>query len=91
MPYEWNEEKSAESLRTRGIDFGLIENFQWDTALTRRSDRGGEIRWVSLGFVGSRLYVVVWTEREYASRIISFRKANSREVEIYDNESAQNR
>ena len=90
MPYEWDEDKCAESLRTRGIDFALIEYFQWGTALTRRSDRGGEIRWVSLGFIGSRLYVVVWTQREEASRIISFRKANSREVDIYDNESAQN-
>ncbi|MYC28654.1 MAG: BrnT family toxin [Chloroflexi bacterium] len=89
MPYEWDEEKREETLRARGVDFDSIEHFDWRTALTRQSDRGGETRWVSSGFIGSRLYVVVSTMREEATRIISFRKANSREVDIYDNESTQ--
>ena len=35
------------------------------------------------GLIGARLYVLVFTLRETAVRIISLRKANSREVKRY--------
>lgn len=88
MLYEWDEEKRAETLRERSIDFDSIECFDWDTALTFRSDRHGEVRWSSYGLIGERLYHVVWTQRGELTRIISFRKANSRETDSYDNQTS---
>lgn len=84
MSYQWDEAKRIETLETRGIDFRDIYYFDWATAQHSRSDRGGEVRWASLGMIDNRLYHVVWTERAGSTRIISMRKANSRENREYD-------
>ena len=36
-----------------------------------------------IGYIGDRLYYVVYVEREEVRRIISLRKANLREVQRY--------
>ena len=87
MRYEWDADKRAETLARRGIDFASMDYFEWATALTRRSDRYGEIRWSSYGLIQERLLKVIWTEREESIRIISLRKANVREVRSYDQQS----
>ena len=53
-----------------------MEAFGWDTAIVNPDDRNSEPRWVAYGFIGVRLYVVVFTERGDNIRIISLRKAN---------------
>ena len=83
MPYEWDESKRIETLEARGVDFASMDYLDWDTALHRRSDRGGEIRWSSIGLIGNRLYHVVWTDRGNNTRIISLRKANASESREY--------
>ena len=83
MPYEWDEAKRTATLETRGVDFAEIHYFDWDTALTRRSDRNDEERRASLGMIGNRLYHVVWIWRGENRRIISLRKANMREERVY--------
>ena len=84
MPYEWDEAKRADTLHERGVDFASMDYFEWDTAVHRRSDRQGEIRWVSLGYIAGRLHHVVWTQRVENIRIISLRIANSRERREYE-------
>ena len=83
MPYEWDEWKRIETLETRRVDFAEIYDFDWDTAVTRRSDRNNEMRQVSLGMIGNRLYHLVWVWRGENRRIISLRKANMREERVY--------
>lgn len=46
----------------------------------------GEVREVGLGVIGDRLYCVVFTQRGDTMRIISLRKANSREIELYESQ-----
>ena len=84
MQYDWDEEKRIETLEKRGIDFASMDYFDWDTSVSRRSDREGEIRWSTLGLIGERLHHVVWTERGEITRIISLRKANVRESIEYE-------
>jgi hypothetical protein len=43
-----------------------------------------------LGRIGSRIFVVVYTPRPQATRIISARKANTREVKEYDKDTTEN-
>ena len=43
----------------------------------------GERRFRVFGYIEDRLYAVVFTPREDAVHVISFRKANSREVKRY--------
>lgn len=58
------------------------EQLDWDTALEWLDDRHeyGEDRYVALAPIGDRIYCVVFVEREGKRRIISLRRANSREV-----------
>ncbi len=55
------------------------------TALTREDTRQnyGERRFVTIGLIDGVVHVVVHTQREYADRIISVRKANRRERKLY--------
>lgn len=59
----------------------------WDTALERLDDRNdyGEDRYQALGFIGNRLYLAVFVDREEGRRMISLRKATSREYNEYEN------
>ena len=43
----------------------------------------GEERIVTVGYLRQRMVVIVWTQRGDSRHIISMRKANAREIEIY--------
>ena len=53
--------------------------------LTVEDDRRdyGEDRYITVGFLESSMVVFVWTPRNDAYRIISMRKANERERQLY--------
>ncbi|MGC2787336.1 MAG: BrnT family toxin [Roseiarcus sp.] len=46
----------------------------------------GETRQIAFGFINNRLFVCVYTDRGDERRVISLRKANSREVRRYGEE-----
>ncbi|MDE0240341.1 MAG: BrnT family toxin [bacterium] len=56
-----------------------------DPTITIEDDRREcvETRYMSAGFLVGRMAFVAWTLRGDARRIISLRKANTREQEIY--------
>ncbi len=85
MRYEWDDAKRGINLAKHGIDFAAIEDFGWKDATIfedRRKDYN-EKRMVAYGYIKGRLVVVVYTESKDAHRIISLRKANTREVNRY--------
>ena len=84
MEYVWDEAKREATLTERGIDFAWIVEFEWETAMIERSDRFSETRWAATGYIQGRLHRVVYTERGEAIRIISLRKANTRERRRYE-------
>jgi uncharacterized DUF497 family protein len=84
LNYEWDEAKREANLTSHGIDFATVELFDWDNALTVDQLHLVEIRYLSYAPVQSRLYALVWTRREGKIRVISFRKANKREVVAYE-------
>lgn len=83
--YEWAERRRAENAAKHGIDFAKAGDFEWDSALTFDDVRRGygELRHVSFGFIGTRLHVLVWTPRGEQIRVISLRRANSKEIKRY--------
>jgi uncharacterized DUF497 family protein len=83
VDYEWDEAKRAETLARRGLDFASVILFEWNTAITRRSDRHGEIRFMATGYIGDRLHIVIYTMRASRCRIISLRYASRSEVREY--------
>jgi len=42
------------------------------------------VRWQALGFLDDRLHMLVFAETATGIRVISFRKANKREVKWYE-------
>ncbi len=83
--YEWDETKRKTNLSKHGVDFAAVEFFVWEEALVIPDNRKnyGETRFLAFGPIGDRLYCVAFSVRGENIRIISLRKANSREVEIY--------
>jgi hypothetical protein len=86
MEIEFDPERSAKNVELRGLSFDLVADFDFDSALVARDIREdhGEDRFIALGRIGDRLHVVAYTMRGERLRVISFRKANAREVERYE-------
>ncbi len=65
--------------------FEQASDFEWETAVVRADCRQSylETRFQAIGYIGNRLYVLVFCLRENEVRIISLRKANRREIEHY--------
>lgn len=90
MRFEWDDAKSEACFRERGFDFAYAASAFADLGrLVRQDNRHsyGEDRYELTGLVEGRLFVLVYTTRNGAVRIISARKANSREVKQYENRS----
>jgi uncharacterized protein len=80
--FEWDEEKNARCRHDRGFGFADVLPAFLDPG--RRIERDlrwsyGEERFRLYGLVEGRLFVIVYTWRGEAARIISARKANGRE------------
>jgi uncharacterized protein len=78
--------KVSQNERERGLPFKLVEHLDWSHAVIKEDDRQdyGERRYRALGFIGERLYAVVFTPRDGNMHVISLRKANKREVKQYE-------
>ena len=79
-------DKSSKNARERKLPFEVAADLDWDRALIAEDTRFdyGETRMVALVPLKKRLHVVCYTQREAVRWIISFRKANAREVKIYE-------
>jgi uncharacterized DUF497 family protein len=89
MLYEFDHEKSEVNLAKHGVAMADAEGFEWETAKVRQDSRSlyAESRFEALGFIEGRLHVLVFCHRGANIRVISLRKANSREVSRYANEN----
>ena len=82
MEFEWDPAKSDRCLRQRGFAFADVLSAFTDPGHLIEADIRfdyGEERYQLYGHVKGRLYVIVFTRRGSAYRIISARKANERE------------
>lgn len=88
MKIEFDPSKSEKNRIERGLPFGLVEYFEWETAIYIVDNRFnyGEDRIRALGFIGTRIHALVFTPIPGGVRIISLRKANTREVMRYEKE-----
>jgi uncharacterized protein len=86
MIYEWDESKLLLNLANHKVHFSMAEDFDWETAAIKPDNRKdyGEERFIAYGYINGRLYCLIFTNRFDKVRIISLRKANRREIIIYD-------
>ena len=86
MRYEWDETKARANLAKHGLSFEDAVLVFEGPSVTFADNRFeyGEERLITLGVLAGRVVVIAHTVRgEDATRIISMRKANRREQEIY--------
>lgn len=92
MEIEFDPAKNERNIQERGLSFDLVADFDFDTAVIRPDTRHdyGEARYQAFGLIGQRLCFLAFSLRGNAVRVISLRKANSREVHFYEQETRPN-
>ena len=89
MKITFDPPKDAKNLVKHGVSLGMADSLEWDTLEHKPDTRRdyGEQRQIGYAIAGDRLYCVVFVDRPDGApterRIISLRKANSREVKHY--------
>lgn len=85
MNYEFDLAKDESNLDKHGLSLADADGFEWETAVVREDARKqyAEPRFKAAGYIGDRLHVMVFCLRAETVRVISLRKANSREAKDY--------
>ncbi|MYA60206.1 MAG: BrnT family toxin [Chloroflexi bacterium] len=73
VQYEPSEAKRESNAQKHGVDFAAVEAFDWESAMVGRSDRGGEVRYVAIGYIDVRLDRLVFTRRGTRIRVAARR------------------
>jgi len=90
MEFEWNPRKAESNWKKHGVSFAeAAEAFLDENAveLFDDSNSSDEIRYQLVGISNLRLLFVAYTEREQTIRIISARKANAKQISIYNEQN----
>jgi uncharacterized protein len=84
----WDEHKRQTNLTKHGLDFVGADDIFDDFMLVFEDDREayGEARYSALGIKSGRVVALVYTERGEQVRMISLRKATTREQTRYFHE-----
>jgi uncharacterized protein len=83
--FEFDPKKNRTNRAKHGVDFAVAGRI-WDDYVFEQEDPRrdyGERRFIALGAIEGRVIVVVYTWRGARRRLISARKANTDEQEIY--------
>jgi uncharacterized protein len=85
MKISFDPAKRAATLEHRGLDMAdSAATFAGQTLTVQdRRKEYGEERFITIGTLHGRMVVLVWTPRGQTARIISMRKANEREQDLY--------
>ena len=88
MEFSWSEQKRALNLKEHGLDFVDAPSVFEGLTYTFEDDRFsyGEQRFVTLGLLAGIPVSIAHTENDHEIRVISFRKATTREAKAYFSE-----
>ena len=86
MKIEYNLEKERWNTRERNLSFEQASDLDWSTAQVIEDTRRNyaEQRFVATAYLQDRLHIICFTPVDGGIRVISFRKANPREVKRYE-------
>ncbi|CAN5444215.1 BrnT family toxin [soil metagenome] len=89
MRIDFDPAKSDKNSLERGLPFDRAADFDWETARYAEDVRCvySERRFVAMGYLDNRLHILCFTPISEGVRIISFRKANLREIKRYEKET----
>ncbi len=85
MQIEYNKTKNESNYEKHGVYLQEAERIEWATLWAMTDDRKeyNENRMIGYAYIGKCIYCIVYVDRLNIRRIISLRKANSREVKNY--------
>jgi len=86
LRFEWDEKKNIINIRKHKISFEETEKIFFDPERYEIYDEIHsffEKRWIMIGIAGWKVLKAVFTERNGIIRIISARKANKYDEEVY--------
>ncbi len=83
MRYEWDERKRLSNLEKHGLDFFDVGIVFESTHVEVPSSHSSEKRRLAIGTLDGRFVTVVYTMRDEATRVISFRRARHEERDTY--------
>ncbi len=85
LELEWDEDKRRANVQKHGLDFADARHLDWDNATYIEDNRlpYPEPRYWAFALWKRRLHLVAFCRRGAKVRIISFRKANAKEVRRY--------
>lgn len=88
MNFDWDENKNKSNIEKHGLDFEDAKELFFNGSLWKLEDNRieyNETRFIGFGYTNGRLMNIVFTKRlPNIVRVISFRKANQREVKAYE-------
>ncbi len=86
MKIEFDPDKNHRNIKERNLSFNLVANLDWDSSATYEDTRKDypERRFITLAHLDGRLHVACYALITGGIRVISFRKANKREVKNYE-------
>lgn len=85
MEIAFDPAKDKSNQRKHGVSLSLAQEIDWPEVMAKPDARRdyGEVREIGYTVIDDHLYCVVFTQRGDSMHIISLRKANSREVRNY--------
>jgi len=86
MKIEYDSGKNQANIENRALSFDRAAELEWDTATVIEDRRKNypERRFVAAAYLETRLHIICFSPIEDGIRVISFRKANPREVKKYE-------
>lgn len=87
MKIEFDPMKNNKNVKERNLSFEKVRDLDWDETVQTFEDTRAtypERRFITMAFLDERLHVVCYTPIPGGIRVISFRKANKREVKQYE-------
>ena len=89
MHITFDSDKNLRNIADRGLNFDLVGEFNFETAVIWMDTRKAysKVRIAALGLLAGRVHALVFVETTTGIRIISFRRANKREVKRYEKET----
>lgn len=86
MKITYDPAKNASNIALRGLSFERVADVDFESATFTVDNRRnyGETRYRGLVLLDGRLHALVFAEAVNGIRVISFRKANKREVRLHE-------
>ena len=83
MNFEYGSNKSVSNKQKHGVDFEEAKTLWLNDNVVVPAITRGEARYMIIGKIGMRIYSCIFALREDKIRVISCRKARSKEKKVY--------